>query len=593
MAISVGDATLKITGETKDLDQALEGMQAKIKSSAAKMQQALRPVGIAFTGVGAAGLKLVGDAKKLNAQIGVTAKSLGITTGELRDLVIATSNVTFPLEEVTATFDLLTRAGMDNKDEMAKTATAFDTLGDAIGLSASDVTNIMIPALKTYGIDLKDAGDHVDTFTWLVRNTTVDLEDFGAALTYLAPDMEDLGISIDDTVVLLAALEDKGVSGATATRELRKAVTKAVKEQKPLNEVLGISVDKLADYSVELENATGITQEYADEANKQYGLMDKLKHSWKELAFKVGSIIEPLEGVFGAMTALGPAMILLSTGMGKAAFFTIAHTTSLVAHRIAAWLAFAATAALAGAVTGLGFVLGVLLGPVGIAVLAIGGLAGAGVLLWKNWETVKKKCLEIFNSIKDYLVDTWDRITSDIVGAWNNIQGFFLGILRTIKGLFTDTWATIQSTTKTAFEGIARFMLWPINKAVNAITDALNIAVDALNVLVSGANLIPGVDIPKIPKIPHWEMPALEFAEGGIVRKRTLAMLGEAGPEAVMPLSRLVNIAQAASPPGEVSSQTINLNLNVANLTVREEEDISRIGEALVDEIRARTGVKI
>ena len=66
--------------------------------------------------------------------------------------------------------------------------------------------------------------------------------------------------------------------------------------------------------------------------------------------------------------------------------------------------------------------------------------------------------------------------------------------------------------------------------ALNFLIDGMNTLVDGLNVLIRGANLIkPGSDIPSIPDIPH-------LASGGIVLGPTLALLGERGPEAVVPL---------------------------------------------------------
>ena len=69
-----------------------------------------------------------------------------------------------------------------------------------------------------------------------------------------------------------------------------------------------------------------------------------------------------------------------------------------------------------------------------------------------------------------------------------------------------------------------------VRAAINFLIDGLNVLVDGLNVLIRGANLIkPGSDIPSIPDMPH-------LARGGIVLGPTLALIGEAGPEAVVPL---------------------------------------------------------
>src|SRR5699024_8242354 len=55
---------------------------------------------------------------------------------------------------------------------------------------------------------------------------------------------------------------------------------------------------------------------------------------------------------------------------------------------------------IAGAVTKLGGVFGILTGPIGITIGIITALIAAGVLLYKNWETIKTKAESIFPSIE-------------------------------------------------------------------------------------------------------------------------------------------------------------------------------------------------
>ena len=106
--------------------------------------------------MGVAGLAVIQTTKKINAQLSVTALNLGITKEEMRALTLAVTNVTFPIDEVTASFDLLARAGVKDTEVLKETATAFDTLGDATGYSASQVTGFMVPAMKTFGLSAEE-----------------------------------------------------------------------------------------------------------------------------------------------------------------------------------------------------------------------------------------------------------------------------------------------------------------------------------------------------------------------------------------------------------------------------------------------------
>ena len=241
---------------------AVDKASAVMKGTASNFAEHGKAIGAAMTGAGVAGVKLSTDSLKLSADLGVTAMQLGVTKGELRDLTLETANVTFPVEEATATFDLLTRAGMRDTEAMAKSATALDTLGDAIGKPASEVTRKLIPTFKAFDINLADAGEHTDAFTWLTRNTTIGIDEFASAMNYLAPDIETLDLSIEDTVAIMAALEAKGISGSAATREFRTAVTTAAKGESTLTEALGLTSAEVETYQEELKDAEGMTQLY-------------------------------------------------------------------------------------------------------------------------------------------------------------------------------------------------------------------------------------------------------------------------------------------------------------------------------------------
>lgn len=290
-------------------DKTAEGLD----SAGERARKIGKVAGAAMTGIGIGMIALTDSAKKTNATIRQTALQLGTTTEEMRELTLATTNVTFPISEVTASFDLLTRAGMDNKEEIAIIAAAFDTLGDAIGMSASQVTTIMVPAFNAFGISLADAGDYTDIFTHLTRNTTVELADFSSMVNYLAADLGTMDLSMQESVAVMEALADMGIQGSAATREFRTAVSQADGDTLKFYEALGLTEAQVAKYSAEIDNAEGMTQEYADAANTQYGTMDKLKHSISELTLKYGSMLEPLDAMGPAMATLGPIMIVAST----------------------------------------------------------------------------------------------------------------------------------------------------------------------------------------------------------------------------------------------------------------------------------------
>lgn len=104
------------------------------------------------------------------------------------------------------------------------------------------------------------------------------------------------------------------------------------------------------------------------------------------------------------------------------------------------------------------------------------------------------------------------------------IRTEFDGLLAYINGTFQNGW-------RTSWDGIGKIAISAFDKAKSAVRSAIGKVVSAINALIGGVNTISGaVGIPAIPLIP-----VPQFAEGGTVTAPTLAMVGEAGPETIVP----------------------------------------------------------
>lgn len=137
---------------------------------------------------------------------------------------------------------------------------------------------------------------------------------------------------------------------------------------------------------------------------------------------------------------------------------------------------------------------------------------------WKNvFETVK-------NAVKAF---------RDYVGPIiNSLEVIFLGLTNFISGVFSGNWRRAWFGVRQIFESI-------VSGLSHIFKAPLNFMIDGINKFLSGIGKIkipdwvPGVggkgfSIPRIPRL----------AKGGIVSASTIANIGEAGTEAVIPLQR-------------------------------------------------------
>jgi hypothetical protein len=407
--ISVGDAVVKLgldisnfkkgmTEAANSTKQSLEKIGAEARATAKaneeatkniaagwkKVMEPIRATGIAITAVGVAGLKMVSDARKMNAELAQVGITVGMTTAELRDMALELSNVTFRLKSVISTLTILSRAGVTNKEDMKATANAFDTLADAIGSSAEVVAEQLIPAFGIFGLELPKTAEETDKLTWLVKNTLINMEDFASVMEYVAIYGSELNVTLDDMIAIMFELNERHITGAAATRLFRTAVSQAVSEGISLNEALNINNDTIDQWTQKISvDAVGASQAYADAANEQYGIIGKLASAWEDLAFSVGSFLTPLEPVFGLMSAIGPILLALSTSSIPQ---LIANIKNLVTSFIG--LAVAAGRAIAGLIVQAAAAIWAWAGAIPIAGIALGiaGVAAltAGIIIARN-----------------------------------------------------------------------------------------------------------------------------------------------------------------------------------------------------------------
>ena len=400
----------------------IEGIGDKGSSAMKTLADNSKAIGAGMTAAGGAVVLLTDSAKKTNAALGVTGLQLGKTSDEMRDLALETTNITFPLDDVVDTFDLLTRAGMRSTEEIVATSNAFSDLGTALGYPASEMADTLIPAFNAFDIPLKDASDYVDTFTHLVRNTTVDLSDYANMVNYLAPQLDTMNLSVEESVAVMEALADKGIQGGAATREFRKAATQAEGDVSAFYAALGLTADEVATYTAEIKSADGITQEFAEAQEAQFGMVDHLKQAWDEWSFAIGSALEPLDGVGAVMTALGPIIMGIGPAMQTlSAIQTGTLIPSLTATAAAGWAAVAPWLPLVAAIA---------------AVIAIAWL------LYENWDEVATAICEIGGKIWEFFGGLWEGLLELFGDGFEGILGILFppfGIYEMVK----DNWGPI------------------------------------------------------------------------------------------------------------------------------------------------------
>jgi hypothetical protein len=237
---------------------------------------------------------------------------------------------------------------------------------------------------------------------------------------------------------------------------------------------------------------------------------------------------------------------------------SVKDTAAMIAHKAASIASTVATQAMAAAQWLLNAAMTA--NPIGLVVVALAALAAGFVLAWQHSETFREVVTGAFDTVKGVIVgayewvrDNWPLLLGILTGPiglavlaitrnWDTIKEGFataVGWISTrvdeLVGFFTGLPSRITTAAAGAFVGLYNSFAGTLNSIIRAWNDF------ELGFSFAGKDM-PG-PIPDVPgfslTIPTPDMPMVPMlAAGGIVTDPTLAMIGEAGPEAVVPLPR-------------------------------------------------------
>ena len=180
--------------------------------------------------------------------------------------------------------------------------------------------------------------------------------------------------------------------------------------------------------------------------------------------------------------------------------------------------------------------------------------------------------LPIANWINNNIIQPIARF---FVGLWN-------GIIQGVNGLAAGV--------RTVFGSIVGIIKAPIN----AIIGGVNAVIRGLN-SIKVPDWVPGLGgaHPNFPTIPM-------LAKGGVVDNATMAIIGEAGKEAVMPLENntgwITNLAHQINERSGSSEREISVNIQAININTGDrdftEDDAVKIAHQIATAVRSQ-GLKI
>ncbi|MEH6957215.1 phage tail tape measure protein [Neobacillus drentensis] len=195
----------------------------------------------------------------------------------------------------------------------------------------------------------------------------------------------------------------------------------------------------------------------------------------------------------------------------------------------------------------------------GVINVVVGLITGDWDKAWKGikqivsgvWKAIEGTVSQAINGIKA-VVNTVSTIISNIIKTiWNGIKKFFTKIAKDIYDAVKDKFDSMKSTVSTIFDGIWSVAKNIFGKIKKAITDPIETAkttvlsiIDKIKNAFNFTWSLPDLKLPHVSVdmkknkygVPYPDFDIKWYANGGFFNKPELAVLGDAGHEAAVPL---------------------------------------------------------
>lgn len=546
--ISATEQSLK--SYKSELDKSNVSLQI-VGQTAQQVADKTKALSIAAAGFGAA---LVGNAYK-SAQfaddLNTLSKQTGFSTDELQKMQYASDLIDVSFDTMTGSIRKLT-------SNMSSGKKVFDTLGvsiynaDGSMRDATDVWYDSIEALSQVQNETERDALSMELFGKSAMEMAGIVDDGGASLRALGEEAEQAGVIISGDALQSANEFNDAIDRFKAT-----AQASFMKAGATLAEVLTPALERVA---------TAVSNVLTWFAN--------LDGTQQSLILTITAVV----------AAISPVAAI------------IAKITQVVSTLKTAW-------------TALSMAFTAISGPVGIVIAVVGALIAIGILLYKNWDTIKEKAqelwenlTEVFNAIKTTIANIINAIETVISNVFNGIKSTITSIVDGIKDKVTSVFNTIKSGVTSAVNGIKSVVssVFGVIKGLmtNPFETAWNIISGIVEKLKSVFNFswsLPNIALPHFRvdggRFPYgiggrgympsfgvdWYAKAMQ--NGMILKNPTIfgmgngSMLGagEAGSETIVGTNSLMNMIRSAVGSG---APVINMTINASDQNVYQLADL-------------------
>jgi TP901 family phage tail tape measure protein len=375
--------------------------------------------------------------------------------------------------DVTETFDLITAGfqnGLDYAGDFLDTINEYSVHFSTMGFSAKEMFDVFNAGAESGTFNLDKVGD-------LVKELNIRLKD-GSKTT-----AEAMGSLSSETQKLWKHFLKTGEGGKDVFQAIMKDLSKI--EDSSVRNQIGVAlmgtmfedleydaVKALAEMDKGLQNVEGSTKRMSESMNKDLGTVltsafRQVQTSLAPLGNEIAKLVEKylppvikkIQEFSNWFTGLSDKAQLAVVALGGFALIFPFITMGIGMFALGLKSVIGGIGGIINVVSkaskafgllknALNFtkILPLITSPVGLIIGAILGLITIGVLVWKNWDTIKAKAVEIWGAILDFLSSTWETIKTKVSEVFGSIVDWISEKWNAVKTKTSETWNSVVNT---------------------------------------------------------------------------------------------------------------------------------------------------
>ena len=574
--------TIQVDADTKKAEQNVKGMGGKMRTAMKGVAAAAGALTLAAGAAAKLGQEYQEATNTIAAGTGATGEQLEGLTQSFKDVWATVPQDAAAVSAVIA--DVNTELGLQG-EELEQVSKAFLDAGRIMGEDTAPLIKAVTDSLIAFGEDTGGAEISLDRLMAASQAVGKPMTALAEMVVKFGPQLNTMGLNVDEATALVANMEAADLSASKMMPGLNTAVQKLAKEG--ITDIRGGLMDMID----AIENAESDTEAFAlatDAFGAGAGI--RFKDAIDKGVFSLSDMMEIMEDGDGRVKAMAESTLTMSdkfdimknkvkgslaplgnfaNAIGPMVIMIPALTTGISAMAASQTIATAATWLQTAAMSALN----IAMGPVGLIIIGIAAAIAGLIVVWKNWDKIVEIFQKTWATVWGAIKSTFEPVVDFIAGVIDGPFGWLLPGGALIKGLLflKDNWDTIWGGMSQTVGGVIGNIKGFINTGISAINSIFG----ALNKISFGWEKQVLKGMPDIPAFGPWSpfnIPQIpRLAQGGIVRSPTVAMIGERGPEAVIPLN---------------GSQGVGVTVNINGPTYGFDDFERKVGEAIRDGVR-------